>query len=444
LPAWIELEKGRKRAALCWHRRAGKDDICLHRTAIALHERIGNYWHMLPLANQVRTAIWEAVNPHTGKRRIDEAFPQELRESTRDNDMMIRFKNGSTWKAMGSDNYQAAIGSPPIGAVFSEYAQADPNAWAYLRPIFAENGGWSLFISTPRGRNHFAKMMEMAKADPANWYSQILTARDTGALRSEILDQELREYIKEHGQDAGQSLFDQEYMCSFDAPNLGAIYAKWMARAEQQGRIKRVEFDPSLPVHTAWDLGYDDPTAIWFWQHAWNEIRLIDYFEDSGQDVLYYTNALHEREKSKGYKYGSHYVPHDAANKLMAAGGRSIVAQAAGDGVKMTVIPATSQQNGINALRATLDLCWFDVDACERGIEALRSYHFEYDEDLRTFREKPLHDWSSHACDAMEIIGQVWRNKRVESAPEKPKFYPQITARELFWPPGESRPSERI
>ena len=141
-PLWSYLRGGGLRADMAWHRRSGKDDVSLHWAAIASAKRVGNFWHMLPEANQARKAIWEAVNPHTGKKRIDEAFPKALRASTRDTDMRIEFKNGSTWQVVGSDNYDSLVGTTPIGVVFSEWSLAKPDAWTYLRPILAENGGW--------------------------------------------------------------------------------------------------------------------------------------------------------------------------------------------------------------------------------------------------------------------------------------------------------------
>ena len=136
---------------------------------------------MLPEASQARKAVWDAVNPHTGQRRINEAFPRELRESTRETDMAIRFKSGSLWQLVGSDNFNSLVGSPPIGVVFSEFALADPQRWGYLRPILAENGGWALFITTPRGRNHAATFYEAAHQDPT-WFSEQLPATDTSGL----------------------------------------------------------------------------------------------------------------------------------------------------------------------------------------------------------------------------------------------------------------------
>ena len=163
---WTHLENGGQRAVAVWHRRSGKDEVALHWTACAMHRRIGTYWHMLPEASQARKAIWEAINPHTGKRRIDEAFPPAVRSTTRDNEMFIRIRPGSTWQVIGSDNYNSLVGSPPVGVVFSEWALADPQAWAYVRPILRENGGWAVFIYTPRGRNHGATFYEGHQGDP--------------------------------------------------------------------------------------------------------------------------------------------------------------------------------------------------------------------------------------------------------------------------------------
>lgn len=415
---------------------------------------------MLPEAAQARKAIWTAINPHSGKLRIDEAFPLEIRESTHQQEMMIKLKCGSTWQVVGSDNYNSLIGSPPIGIVFSEFSVANPLSWAYLRPILRENGGWALFIYTSRGRNHGATLYFGAKDDP-KWFAEILTAEDTGVLSPEALAEELREYKREYGEEAGQALYDQEYYCSFDSAILGAVYGSLIRKLEKKGQITTVPHDPALPVHTAWDVGFDDLTAIWFWQIAHGEIRLIDYYQNSQQDTHFYcehirgnallrvkdqlildehgkpqwtTEPVEAAEHRQHYALGRHWVPHDAANKLMAAGGRSIVNQAWDVGIKMSVIPATSQQNSIEAARGTLPRCWIDEKRCDQGISGLRSYHFPFNEDTKTFDSKPKHDWSSHPCDAFEIIGQVWRNPESERITTAPRFLHETTANEVFWP----------
>ena len=159
-PLMRYLEAGGTRADVVAHRRWGKDEVALHWAAVRATRRPGTYWHLLPEASQGRKAIWDAVNPHTGKRRIDEAFPPHIRKRTRDADMMIHFKSDSTWQVVGSDNFNSLMGSPPIGVVFSEWSLAKPEAWTYIRPILAENGGWALFLWTPRGRGHATRAFE--------------------------------------------------------------------------------------------------------------------------------------------------------------------------------------------------------------------------------------------------------------------------------------------
>lgn len=462
---WNFLEAGGKRAIAIAHRRWGKDDVCLHRTAVSAFERIGTYWHMLPEAAQARKAIWQAINPHTGKRRIDEAFPEEIRETTNDHEMFIRFVNGSTWQVIGSDNYNSLVGSPPVGVVFSEWALAKPAAWAYLRPILAENGGWAIFITTPRGKNHAYKMLKMAQTSEG-WLADVQSVEDTKAIPEHVLKQELKELQSEYGDEQGQSHYDQEYGCSFEASILGSVYGASIKKLDKLGRIVNGLYDPKLPVHTAWDLGYDDNTAIFWWQLAGREVRLIDYYENNGSDTQHYCEQLlgyelteykvgteykytrgepiEGLEHRRAYKYGDHYAPHDAVNELMAAGGRSIVQQAYAMGIKMRVVAATSVMNGIAAARKVLENTWIDETMCADGLEGLKQYQFEWDDDAKTFKKTPYHNWASHPADAFEIIGQVMREKMKPEDKPKPKFLEQMTAKDVFWPDKQPDKYERI
>jgi phage terminase large subunit len=420
--AWRHMVTGGmadKRADLCWHRRCGKDELCLHLTSTGAFERVGNYWHMLPEAEQARKAIWEAVNPHTGKRRIDEAFPREIRRRTVDHRMMIEFVNGSIWNVVGSDNFNSLVGSPPIGVTISEWALANPLAWGYLRPILRENHGWALRIYTPRGKNHAYRghqtALQSMRTD-GRWFAQKLSAYDTGVFTAEQLAEELSELQGEYGENEGLALFEQEYGCSFEAAILGAIYASWMNKAEVEGRIRVVLPDPDLAVNTAWDLGYDDLTAIWWWQVVGNELRVLDYYQNNGKDIDHYAEQVWSRPYN--YSGGKHYGPHDAANKLLAARGRSIVDQLYENGIVMETLPAQNINNSIQAARRVLPNAYFDREKTEEGREALSHYHYPWDKDRRIMGSEPVHDWSSHACDAFEIIAQVWQ-------PQKPIEQPK-------------------
>lgn len=396
IPAWNYLVNGGKRAAVLAHRRWGKDDLALHWTAVSAMEKAATYWHMLPQAAQARKAIWEAINPHTGVRRIDEAFPHAIRETTREQEMMIKFINGSTWQVVGSDNYNSLIGSPPYGVVYSEWSVADPSSWAYLRPILAENGGWALFIYTARGKNHGYSLFNSANSSD-EWFSMRSTVSDTNVFSKEVLERELKEYQDQYGEDAGRAYFLQEYHCSFDAAIPGAYYMAQLSKANQDGRVTSVPYDDYHPVHTWWDIGNSDYTSIWFAQYVGREIRLIDYYQANGQPPAHYVKMLRE----KGYNYDTHHLPHDANYKLFAAGGKSALMQLqdlwpTADFMAHNV--TKSIQSDINVTRMFMSRCVWDKVKCQQGLEALGSYTKRWDDKHKIFSDKPLHNWASHGC----------------------------------------------
>lgn len=430
---WNFLEHGGKRAVAVWHRRSGKDETTLHWTAVAAMKKPGQYWHMLPQAEQARKAIWAAVNPHTGKRRIDEAFPQELREATRENDMFIRFKNGSTWQVVGSDNYNSLVGSPPVGIVFSEWALSDPSSWAYLRPILRENGGWALFIYTPRGRNHGATTYESHKDDP-EWFVQKLTANDTDVFSQDSLAQELREYIREFGKADGQARFQQEYLCDFNVAVIGSYYGAQLTQAEDEGRITTVRYDRSLKVDTWWDLGRRDPTSVWFVQLAANEIRVIDHFSESYCEPNELAKMLQERRERCGYVYGDHIVPHDAGQIRQGMGNKSLQSMFYDLGFTMTVQPRDDIQPGIVRTRQILDRCVFDREKCALGLESLRNYHKEWSDRTKSYANQPKHDWSSHDADAFRTGACAYHDTHgAQHAPKRPRYETRQMRRGSPW-----------
>lgn len=384
---------------------------------------------MLPEATQARRAIWEAINPHTGKRRIDEAFPRELRATTREDQMLIRFVNGSTWQVVGSDNFNSLVGAPPAGVVFSEWALANPAARAYLRPIFAENNGWQMYITTPRGKNHAFKTFEAAKNDP-NAFAQKLTAYDTGSISVERLAAEKQAYINDYGYDQGISLFEQEYLCSFDAALLGAFYGREMRELREAGRVLKIEYQDVVPVYTAWDLGYSDDTTIWWYQVIRGEVHVLECYHAAGKDPDHYFDIV----KSKNYRYGMHHFPHDAKAKTFASMGRSVqeMAWAALGHDKVSIVPSLSVQDGIQAVRKMLAVTYFDAEKCASGIEALDQYQREWDSEKRMFKDKPLHDWTSHYADSFRMMAIAWRDEPKRKEDDPKRYELDLTFNELI------------
>jgi hypothetical protein len=413
------LVNGGKRAIEIAHRRWGKDEIALGVTCELAHKRVGSYWHCLPEYAQARKALWTAVNPHTGKRRIDEAFPPAIRARTNEQEMFIELKCGSTWQLIGSDRYDSLVGAGVAGVVFSEWALANPSAWAYIRPMLEENGGWAAFITTPRGRNHAKSMYDMAQKNP-NWFAEISTVLDTGALTSAQLAESRSEYIALYGEDLGNAQFEQEYMCSFNAAILGAFYARETLAVRGEGRLRAIGHDPSYPVHTAWDLGVRDSTAIWFFQILPGErLLILGYYVAHGVGVDHYAEIVQARRREKGWRAGTDYVPHDARVTEWGTG-RTRVEMMFDHGLKPSVVERTTDADGHQAIRTTLPKCIFDLSTEEAGFAALESYRREWDDEAKTFKASALHDWASHGAKAFQYLSQAWRSVAVPKV-EQPK-----------------------
>lgn len=398
---WRYLEGGGRNAAACWHRRAGKDDVALRWEAVSAHKRVGTYWHMLPEYSHARKAIWDAINPHSAKRRIDEAFPPEIRAVTRDHEMFIKFKNGSTWQVVGSDNFNSLIGSPPVGITYSEWAVADPRAHAFLRPILAENGGWALFIYTPRGYNHGYTTYEGARNNPKS-FAEILTADQTLVIPADVLAEERRAYREEYGEYEGDALYRQEYECDFSAANIGAILGRYVEDADKQGRISdAIEYDPDgAPLEISADIGRRDAAAWWFWQPRVDGFAIVDYDEDSGLVADEWIERLKERIYRLDAKLKTIWLPHDAKAKTFAAMHSPVEQFLLGFGHdKVAIVPDSKREHRINAARKVMPRTYFNKTRCKKGLNGLRSWSYEYDSEKKVYSKEPRHDWASNPGD---------------------------------------------
>lgn len=411
---WQFFMQGGKRAVGVWHRRAGKDLLAINLCATMATLRPGLYWHILPTYKQGRQIVWEGYTKD-GRKFLD-AFPEELIESINNTEMRIKLKCGSTYQVVGGDDPDKLVGTNPIGVVLSEYSLHNPKVWELLRPILAENEGWAFFIYTARGKNHGWHLVNMANKHP-KWHCEILkagsgpeaTKRFDGAP---VISDEVIEEERLAGMD--EAMVQQEFYCSFEAPIVGSYYGQQLLMLDKKGQIGKVPWEPKLPVHTAWDLGIGDATAIWFFQEYGFERRYIDYYENSGEALSHYAKKLAE----KPYVYGRHQLPHDVKVKELGTG-KSRKEMLESLGIRVLVVPLHSVEDGIEAVRAALPQCWFDEEACADGLSALRSYHKEKDENrsdgVRDFyKNTPYHDWTSHGADSFRysIMGRSPTRKK--------------------------------
>jgi len=388
------LNSGTKRAVFVAHRRAGKDILAFNWCIFQLLLNPGwTAFHILPTYSQAKKVIWDA-NTNESKRLLD-YIPSEVIESKNGHEMKIRFTNGSLYQLIGSDNIDSLVGTNPKIIIFSEYAIQSPAAWDYLRPILDVNKGYALFISTPRGKNHFYDLMCMARNNP-NWYCEVLGIKETGVLSEEDINQIRLEGLSEES-------IQQEYYCSFNRGVEGSYYGRIIEKAREEKRICNIPYEPRSPVHTAWDIGFGDSTSIVFWQEIGGELRIIDFYEEHGEGIAHYAKLL----QSKPYVYGTHYMPHDAGSGSIQTG-RTLQDVAREQGLNTTILEReTDISIGIEATRSMLSIAFIDEIKCRHLLKCLENYHKKYNDKTQAYSETPLHDWSSHAADCVRYMANA-------------------------------------
>jgi hypothetical protein len=378
------------------HRRCGKTVLCINDLiykALMDDKEDGRYAYIAPYYSQAKNIAWDYLV----------RFSQPVLKKANQSELWVELINGARIRLYGADSPDGLRGIFLDSVVLDEYADMKPSIWgAVVRPLLTDRKGSATFIGTPKGHNAFWEMYQTAAASQ-DWYVKVLRASQTGILDKEELEDAAKTMTEDQ--------YLQEFECDFESAILGAYYGKEMRQLTDQSRIREVEYDPLFPVHTAWDLGYSDDTAIWFFQVVHGEIRCLDYHSSNGQPVAFYAGIIQAREKERGYVYGTHWLPHDARAKTLSSN-RSVIEQL-GDKIPLKTIkiaPNLKLQDGIQASRLALTRTWFD-HKCADGIECLRQYQREYDEDRKVFRDKPRHDWTSHGADAFRYLALTWKDE---------------------------------
>jgi hypothetical protein len=424
------LDNGGKRAMCVWARRSGKDLTLLHQTCKMMHQRVGSYWHVFPTAEQGRKSIWTEFRAD-GKRIMENVFPTAIRRSPREwypqAEMVVELKCGSVWRLIGSDKIEV-VGAGPVGAVFSEFAVAKPNTWNLVRPMLRQNDGWAAFITTPRGHNHAKRLYDEATAD-RGWYRDIRTVHDVGQTfasvrrpgkqltADEMMDEERAEGMPE-------AMIRQEYLCDWSAANIGAVFGDLVEALEKRGGLEEFTH-PKDGVLTVWDLGISDATAIWWFRANGEAVDVLDHYEASGKPWTHFMDVV----DSKPYEYLVHWLPHDARQRTGQTGISTVqqFEKRWGTG-KVRITPELSVADGIQAARWLLQQPMRIHPRCDEGVEALRQYHYAWDDERKVLSRAPEHDWSSHTADAFRYLACVVRaseflSRRVDT-PRVPGFAP--------------------
>ena len=412
-PSWYGINKpAAKRYILVWHRRAGKDKTTINFVACKAIEEVGNYLYMAPEQTQVKKIIWQGIGSD-GMKFIDH-IPYQLIKKKYEKDMLIELINGSTIQLGGSDSYDSWMGTNPRGIVFSEYSIQNPQAYNYFRPILVENGGWAVFIYTPRGHNHGYDMRnvglrESEAGNPDYYYSEVDITQTKKEDGSSLITQ--ADIDEEIASGMPPELVRQEFYNSFDAGNMGAYYADIIEqlRNSEPSAVGHYPYDPTRPVVTAWDLGIHDATSVWFVQPYEGGPRVIEYYEQRNKPLTDHVSYV----LSRNYNYLEHLAPHDIMVRSYETG-KTRKELAFDMGLDFTVVPKLHVEDGIEAVRALLPRCTFHESGTDEGLEALFGYERAWDDRMKRYRNSPTHNWASHGADAFRVLATGWVDDSVD------------------------------
>ena len=388
-------------ACIVAHRRFGKTVGAINdliRDALTIDRPQVRVGYIAPFYSQAKAVVWDYA------KRFTAVIPGiQINES----ELRIDFPNGARLRLFGADNYDAMRGLYFDAVVLDEPADFPANAWpTVIRPTLSDRKGKATFIGTPKGKSEFWDIYANAKDDPA-WFCTMLKASQTGVLD----DEELADARKT----MGDARFEQEFECSFEAAIMGSYYGVQMRKAEDEGRVCDLRHEPGVQVVTAWDLGIGDSTAIWFAQFVGRERRIIDHYENSGVGLDHYAKVLQDR----GYIYGTHILPHDVRVRELGSGKSRLEILNSLGIQNITIAPDVRLDDGIQATRLSLENTWFDAKKCARGIEALKQYRVDWDEKGKTWRGRPLHDWTSHSADAFRYLSVGFKGMDTWAKPIK-------------------------
>jgi len=364
------------------HRRAGKSVAAINEMIKRALENTRTdppprYAYVGPSFDQTKDLIWGYLKHFAGQ------IPGvEFREG----DLMCVLPNGASIRLYGgAAAYERMRGLYFDGIMLDEYPLLHPAVFStVVRPCLADYRGWAIISGTSNGDDHFADLRNK-NINNAAWEIFSIPVTQTDALHPDE--------VKEMTADMSPEEYAREMLCSFDAPVEGSYYGDLINDAMEEKRITKVPYQPQLQVHTAWDLGIDDATAVWFFQVVGRSIHLINYKEWTGKglpDIWRDINAM-------GYNLGTILGPHDIKARELGTGKSRIEVLAELSGYMPMAVDLHRVEDGIEATRSLLKICYWDEENCELGLSALKNYH-------RNKKGRPVHNWASHGSDSKRTL----------------------------------------
>lgn len=375
-------------AILVCHRRMGKTVACINDLvdkAIQCNLMMPRFGYVAPFYTQAKQVAWNYLKYYAGP----------LIEKVMESELSVVLKNGAMIRLHGADNPDSLRGVYWDGIVLDEYGDMQPRLFGeVIMPALEDRCGWVVFVGTPKGPNHFCDIWEKSANDD-RWFRQMSKASETGIFT----EAQLLQMKEMPGSD--EESYEQEFECDFRAAVRGAYYGKIINKLEAEGHIKKLTYDPNLPVICGWDLGISDDTSIWFCQRHFDGIAVIGFFTVSGYSI----DDIVQHLKTKPYSYAPMLLPHDANSRSLQTG-KTIREQLWSHGIQSIIVPQVGLQNGIQAVRKTLPKMYFDDtnEDVKIGLNALRLYQRKWDDKMKVFTQSPLHDWCSNPADAMRYL----------------------------------------
>lgn len=398
------------------HRRGGKTTAAInHLNRDALRKPKTRYAYVAPTFKQAKRIVWGMVKQYT------ESIPGIVYNES---ELKVTYPSGSELLVVGSDNPDSLRGIALWGAFLDEYPLQSPIVFTQvLSKCLADHLGYCIFGGTPKGKNHFYTLMQIAKNHPDEYELIFITIdKSLSDEHGETIDN-LRIALADDRKQVTQGLmtedeFQQEWHNSFEAALRGSIYIRELTNARAINRIANVPWEPLLPVFTVWDLGIGDAMGIGFYQRVGAEKRMIDYYENTGLGFPHYIKML----KEKPYVYGKHFAPHDIKVKELASG-KTRLQSAKELGLDFEIVPSLSVVDGIDQGRALLNSLYIDKTRCEIFVDLIGQYHFKFDEERGVLSKDPVHDFSSHAADVHRYAAIVMDKMTAKAPVATPDFY---------------------
>ena len=373
------------------HRRSGKTTATLnHLIREAIRNPRSIYAYIAPTYKQAKMIAWDYLQHYIKE------VPSKINQS----ELNITFPNGSKIMLLGSDNPDSLRGIGLWGVVFDEYAQQPSNIYSEIvSKSLADHNGFAIWIGTPKGKGDFYRLHKIAEKEDDYLSIYFTIDQSLDKETGDTIDN-LRLALESEKKQVARGImtqdeFDQEWYCSWESAMKGAVYKEQLRKAREEGRITTVRYDEQYPVITAWDLGWNDATAIGFFQQIGNEDRIIDYLEVSGASLSQIVSQLRE----KGYNYVKHILPHDVMVSDISTGKTRHEILGSLGLSNIEVAPKSSIDDGIQAVRTRFNRFVIDSEKCSILVDKLGLYHFEWDDKINDFKKTPTHDNTSHCAD---------------------------------------------